>query len=341
VPRASARRRPDRRALCGVGASALARRRRAHRGPGAPGYTYAYDWAYDAGEIAERIASGHLYGWVCEVEDGEVVGHFGIHRASADSRIAEAGLVMIDSRFRGRHLGTELGVQMARWAWEAGMLGVVGSATTAHPYSQRPVLNAGGHELCLMLGAIPARVIYEGVEPTGRRIAALITFNRLRDLPQRPIYVPERHTTMLRRIHELNQLGGDFTSDGATEPEGESRFSLYTRPDHDLVASIDVHAAGADLADAVAERLRRLRRAGIDIVHADLPLSHPTTPAACAALEGLGFFFAGVAPVDDAAGFRLRLQHMADVEVVRDDIVVASEFGAELLDYVLEARPDA
>jgi hypothetical protein len=303
------------------------------------GYTYANDWAHDADEIAGCIASGHLYGWVCEA-GGEVIGHFGIHRASPESRIAEAGLVMIDSRFRGGHLGTELGVQMAKWAWEAEMLGVFGEATTAQPYSQRPVLNGGGHELCLLLGYIPAGVAYDGVEPTGRRIAALVTFNRLRDLADLPIHAPQRHAQMLRRIYDLNQLGGAFVNGSAAELEGRSRCSFCTRPDHDL-ASIDVHAAGADLTDAVAERLRSLRRSEIQVIHADLPLSHPTTPAACEALEALGFSFAGVAPVDDADGFRLRLQHLPDVEVVRDDIVLASEFGEELLDYVLKVRPDA
>jgi hypothetical protein len=100
-----------------------------------------------------------------------------------------------------------------------------------------------------------------------------------------------------------------------------------------------VHATGADLAPAVAERVRRLRRAAIEVAHADLPLAHPTTPAACAALEGIGFSFAGVAPADDEAGFRLRLQHLPGVDVVRDDITVVSDFGAELLNYVLAARP--
>lgn len=301
------------------------------------GYTYASDWAYNPEEIAERIASGNLYGWVCE-SDGEVVGHFGIHRSSPQSRIAEAGLVMIDSRFRGRHLGTDLGVEMAKWAWEAEMLGIYGEATTAHPFSQRPVITAGGHELCLMLGYIPAGVLYEGVEPTGRRIAAIITFNRLRDLPDLPVYAPDRHAEMIGRIFELNQLGGAPAPSGGAKPAGKSRFSVYTRPDHDF-ASVDVHKAGDDLAAEVAKRLRRFRRAGIEVVQADLPLSHATTPSACTALEELGFSFAGVAPVDDEAGFRLRLQHLPDVEVVRDDITVVSEFAEELVDYVISERP--
>jgi serine/threonine-protein kinase RsbW len=226
---------------------------------------------------------------------------------------------------------------MAKWAWDAGMLGIFGEATTAHPYSQRPVLDAGGHELCLMLGYIPARVVYAGVEPTGRRVAAVVTFSRLREVPATQVHAPRRHTEVLRRIYELNELGAAFADGGAARLDGESRFSLHTRPDHDL-ALIDVHAAGADLADAVAVQLRRLRGAGIEVAHADLPLSDPATPAACEALEALGFSFAGVVPNDDDAGFRLRLQHLPDVEVLRDDITVISDFGTELLDYVLEAR---
>jgi hypothetical protein len=303
------------------------------------GYSYASDWAYRADVIDEQLQSGVLHGWVGEC-CGCVVGHICIRRDPPDARFGEAGLAMIEPRFRHQNLGGRLGLAMSTWAYEQGLLGIFGEATTIHPFSQRASLKGGGHELAIMVGYIPA-MSYEGIGETGRRIAAALVLLKLRPLPVRAVHAPARHREILRRIYAINQLEGDFV-DGAAEPRrptGDSRFSLRARADYDL-AIIDVHRPGADLGDVAAERLRRLRGGAVRVIHADLPLSAPETPAACGVLEGLGFFFAGVAAVDDDQGYRLRLQYLNDVEVVPEDIKVASDFGRELRDYVLAARPD-
>jgi hypothetical protein len=68
----------------------------------------------------------------------------------------------------------------------------------------------------------------------------------------------------------------------------------------------------------------------------------PETPFACDELEGLGFFFAGVFPSGEDAGWRLRLQHLdPQVEIRRDDVQVASDFATDLRDYVLDSRSSA
>ena len=66
------------------------------------------------------------------------------------------------------------------------------------------------------------------------------------------------------------------------------------------------------------------------------PLSHPGAGQFCAALETLGFFFAGVIP-DLAGDDVLRLQYLNAVEADVESAQIASEFGKELFAYVVQA----
>jgi hypothetical protein len=97
---------------------------------------------------------------------------------------------------------------------------------------------------------------------------------------------------------------------------------------------------GADLVSQVEYRLRELRTRHIDCIYIDLPLSDPATPQYCASLEMLGFFFGAIIP-EHAGGDILRLQYLNNVDVRVGEIVTASEFGRELLDYVLRGRENA
>jgi serine/threonine-protein kinase RsbW len=71
-------------------------------------------------------------------------------------------------------------------------------------------------------------------------------------------------------------------------------------------------------------------------------LSDPAARLACAPLEALGFFFAGIIPELDGDDV-LRLQYLHDVEADVDSVQIASDFGTELFAYVvaaMRARPD-
>ena len=88
--------------------------------------------------------------------------------------------------------------------------------------------------------------------------------------------------------------------------------------------------------DIVRARLRELCLQRVDWICVDLPLSHPGAGQFCAALEALGFFFAGVIP-DLADDDVLRLQYLNEVEAEVESAQIASEFGKELFAYVVQA----
>jgi hypothetical protein len=159
----------------------------------------------------------------------------------------------------------------------------------------------------------------------------------LRPDPDHEVHAPPRHREILRRIYERCELNGNFVEDGERrEPSGSTRVDVSVEVERSL-ARLDVTRIGSDLTEATGLQLERLERGGIATAYVDLPLSLPETPSACDELERLGFFFAGVFPSGEDSGWRLRLQHLdADAELHRDDIEVASEFAADLRDYVLD-----
>jgi GNAT superfamily N-acetyltransferase len=275
--------------------------------------------------------------WVAVDPDGAIVGHAAIHREHPDQRLGEGGAAVVDPAFRHHGVALKLGLAALEWVKEQQLFGIFGFATTRHPYSQKAVIDIGGREVGLMLGFVPASVVYRSIEEGGRgRAAVMVMYQRLGANPAQGVHAPRRHREMLRRIYDDAQLSGDFI-DTARPPErtSQSQMSVSVQTDRKF-AHLDITQIGADLGDVVGLQLEGLARGGITTAYVDLPLSLPQTPHASDELERLGLLFVGVFPVDDDAGMRLRLQHIGpDVVLEPDDIKVASDFGAELRDYVL------
>ena len=67
-----------------------------------------------------------------------------------------------------------------------------------------------------------------------------------------------------------------------------------------------------------------------------MPLSEPGAAQVCASLEALGFFFSGIVP-DLVGDDILRLQYLNDVEIDVASAQIASDFGKDLIAYVVRA----
>ena len=116
-----------------------------------------------------------------------------------------------------------------------------------------------------------------------------------------------------------------------------TRLDVSVHRDHNL-AVMEVREFGADFIETVEARLRDLVHHGLDCIYVDLPLAAPPTRPLGGQLESLGFFFGGVFPNRAADGDVLRLQYLNGIEVDRGDVAVASDFGQDLLDYVMVSR---
>ncbi|MBD0357571.1 MAG: hypothetical protein ICV57_10430, partial [Rubrobacter sp.] len=159
-------------------------------------------------------------------------------------------------------------------------------------------------------------------------------YMRTNDEPGRIIYPPDAYREAIQRVVEHNGLRR--TVEDGSEMPPSSRMGVDVRQDHNA-AFLRIEEPGADLEELVRLRLRELCLHRVDCIYADLPLSHAATSRAGAGLGDLGFFFGGVIPEAHAGGGDiLRLQYLNEVEVERDVVRTASDFGQELLLMVFE-----
>ena len=88
------------------------------------GESYIDPAQYDADEIARSIAEGRRHAIAAVARDGEVVGHIGLTLRRAGDVTADAGMTLVDPRFRGRKLARAISLALGRRAIELGLVGM-------------------------------------------------------------------------------------------------------------------------------------------------------------------------------------------------------------------------
>lgn len=305
-------------------------------------YGYSYDWddIYYPDRIRELQESRLMSSCVAVTTEGEFVGHLAAMLEHPDSLVGEAGQAVVDPRFRGHHLFPKMKTFMAEQCKNGGMYGLYSEATAVHPYSQKGNLRLGAGETGFLLGYIPPSVSYKeiGEDRAGRRGSVTLFYMRTNEEPEREIYPPARYRDAVRRVVEHNELQRKVANgpDDGPEMPDSSRVDVRVRRDHNL-AFIRVSEPGEDLRELLRFRLRELCLHRLDAIYVDLPLSHLATQTCGDRLWELGFFFGGILP-ELRSGDVLRVQYLNNVEVERDDVCTASDFGEELLNLIFEQR---
>lgn len=304
------------------------------------GYTYQHHEFYRPDLVRQVLADGTMRSWVGVAGDGEVVGHVALVVEQADSLVAEGGRAMVDPRYRGHHVMKQMVGLRGEFVGQVDLYGIFADSVTAHTASQKLY---GGPEqpvTGVLLGYLPPTVAFRRIhrdDTAARRQAVVMSYHPRREHEELTVYPPAVATDVLRRIYDAHDLPRPFGAGRAPDPGSTSR--IESREWRDIgSALIIVDEPGADLRDVVRARLRSMRGIGIEVVYADLPLAHPGTPAAGAVLNDLGFAFGGVIPLLRDGSDVLRMQHVGDLDVVRDEIQLVSTMAQDLLDFILERR---
>jgi len=306
------------------------------------GYTYANGDVYFPDRVRELLESGLLIPHVALSPDNEVIGHIAIRKEYPDARIGERGQAVVDPRYRGYGLLNKLISASVENARAMGMYGTYGEAVTAHIYSQKAAFSMGACETGVLLGFTPATMFFKKIQDGNRqqRQTAVLLYTRLNEEPCRDVYPPFHHEAVIRRIYERNNFRRNIMKAldvrKLTDVPPSSQVDVRVQTDASRAFML-VKQYGADLGELVKFRLRELCLRRIDCIYIDLSLSHPATQKFCASLEMLGFFFAGVIP-EMSDGDVLRLQYLNNVDVDLENTQIASDFGKEMLDYVIKAR---
>jgi hypothetical protein len=299
------------------------------------GETYPVRWAYDADEVARRISAGLLTSAIAETSDGELLCHSGLSLAAPDDVIGHAGQALTLPAARGRHIFTAVKRYLVEWVTLRGLVGMYSEATAAHPYSQRALLDLGGHETGFLLGFIPESVDNSVSAPSRGRNSAALFFLRLHPGHERVLYAPVRHREIVRDTIEICDFPAQLAEAPVrTDLPPSSQLQVVIRPG-DNVAIVTVSQAGNDLTVRVDAERSRLFSEGIDALYVDLPLDRPESAHVSDSLEELRLSYSGIFPNHKAAGDVLRLQCLRKATALSHDVVVASAHGTALLEYVL------
>jgi hypothetical protein len=300
------------------------------------GDSYPVLWAYDADEVARRIAAGILTSAIAETADGELLCHSGLLLDTPDDVIGHAGQALTLPAARGRHIFTTVKRYLVDWATTRGLVGMYSEATAAHPYSQQALLKLGGHETGFMLGFIPDSVDNNAASaPSRGRQSAALFFLRMRPGHERMLYVPSRHRAIVSDTIEICASRAHL-AEAPDRPDLPPTSQLHLENDPgDNVAVLTVSQAGADLTSRVGAERSRLFAGGVDALYVDLPLDRPESAHVSDALGELHLSYSGVFPNNQAAGDVLRLQCLRNATAWSHDVAVVSPHGAALLEYVI------
>ncbi len=299
------------------------------------GETYPVRWTYDADEVARRISAGLLISSVAETSEGELLCHSGLSLAAPDDVVGHAGQALTLPAARGRHIFTAVKRYLVEWVTSLGLVGMYSEATAAHPYSQKALLDLGGHETGFLLGFIPESVDNSVSAPRPGRQSAALFFLRVRPGKRRTIYAPTRHRDIVRDTIEICAFRAQL-ADAPVRSDLPSRSQIHveTRPG-DNVAVLTVSQAGYDLTARVDAQRSQLFSEGVDALYVDLPLDQPESAHVSESLESLKLSYSGIFPNNKAAGDVLRMQCLRNATALSHDVVVASPHGTALLEYVL------
>jgi hypothetical protein len=299
------------------------------------GETYPVLWAYDPDEVARRISAGLLISAIAETTDGELLCHSGLSLAGPEDVVGHAGQALTLPPARGRHIFTAVKRYLIEWATSRRLVGMYSEATAAHPYSQKALLDLGGHETGIMLGFIPESVDNSVSAPSPGRQSAALFFLRLRPGKERMLYAPSRHRAIVEDTIEICDFRAHLAEAPVrTELPPSSQLRVETRPG-DNVAVLTVSQAGEDLTAQIEAERSRLFSEGVDALYVDLPLDQPESAHVSESLEELKLSYSGIFPNNKAAGDVLRLQCLRKATVLSHDVVVASPHGTALLEYVI------
>jgi serine/threonine-protein kinase RsbW len=295
------------------------------------GFSYVRDTIYRPEMFEEMLQEGLIISAVALTPDGEVVAHVALSRHSTQDKIADSGQAITDPRLRGRSLFTSLKQLLAEEGKRIGLLGLYSESVTIHPYTQKANLKLGAVETALILGFAPATVQFRQIAESAVRSAAMMTYLRLNEEPERRVFFPPHHGDLLREICARLSLRREILQE-EEELSGESLFDVTVIPEL-TAAHFCVHRAGEGFGHEVIKRLQPA-----DVTYLDLPLAEPSTPAACRAVEEEGFCLAGIIPEAHPSGDVLRLQKLHGPMQPEESICAASDWGARLKAYVLAQR---
>jgi anti-sigma regulatory factor (Ser/Thr protein kinase) len=302
------------------------------------GYTYANDFMYFPEQIESLLKSGLMLSSGAYNSRNELIGHVGFIFSAPGAKVAESGEAVVDPRYRGRGIFQMMKNYLKDFVTQQNVVGIYGEAVTVHPYSQKGSIELGGRETGFLLGYSPGTVKFESISENERprRQSVAMMFTPLLSSGPETIYVPEAYEKIMAEIYSRLEYERNIIAENSrTGVKGKhpGAASVSIRHDHNQ-ARIIIERIGRKTIDEIRFHLKHLTVERFDCIYVDLPVKQKGAGYVGSVLREMGFFFGCVIP-EYGDGDVFRLQYLNNVEISRDDIKTASDFGQKLLDTIM------
>lgn len=283
------------------------------------GTSYVAGYFYGPGELRERIASGRLRSVIAETTEGQIVGHMGLTVRHPEARTVDAGNTIVDPAFRGQRIVQQLGLALNVLCEDEGFLGYHHYPTTVHPIMQQLSVADKGTETGVMLAYVPAGTEYRELEgaPLTERPAATVVWRPFAACPSRTVYIPDDYAAITASTYAHANLDRDLGVPLPTVVTHETDLTVRDDQRRGLL-HVDVHRPGLDLPGRVEETIATSGTA--EVVHVDLRMDDPSSPAAAELLRKQRFLFCAVLP-EYLQGDILRLQRLRNPALPRPNLI--------------------
>ncbi len=291
---------------------------------------------YYPDRVREMLKIGELFSVVAEAECGELIAHFALVGDMSNSLVQELTYTVIDGNFKSKGVLKGLDMLLTN-AKDRNVYAVTSYAVTNHVHSQRGLQKEGFSENALFLSLSPASCNTDKYEEgLPDRIANLSYSKYLGPVSLKPLFIPCNHQAMILNIYA--QMGFEpVVADESTFSDVQGGASRI-RTDVELKEGwmlVSVHEYGDETFSHVRSEIYKSRAQGIPSIQVLLPLADAATPTMCGKFEEMGFFFAGICPGFDGSE-NLALQYLNGVDSGFDSVLMLTEFGTKLKNYVRE-----
>ena len=301
------------------------------------GYSYGYELLYYPEKLAALNESGQVHSAVAVINGEEIVGHCALISWDMNSAIAEMGQGVVKPEYRSQGCFVKLTEYLLERAKSLGLTGVFGQAVTNHTYSQQVGHRFGLRDCALILGYIPMTVKFrELTEDLTQRGSLIVHFRYLGRPAQLPLYAPENHAEMIRKLYSNVGYVPEFGNAGDKGFQIEDSHSIIRTTTIGALnfARIEINSYGTRVVEELRSTTKELCLKGTSVINLYLDLSDPGTFHLTAEFERLGFFFAGILPAAARRGDALILQYLNNLSIDYDQIHVASDVAKELISYI-------
>ncbi len=303
------------------------------------GYTYANEFMYYPEQIEARLSSGVMNSAGAYNSSGELIGHLGFIYGSEGARVVESGEAVVDPRYRGRGIFQKMKDYLREYVAAKNVIGIYGEAVTIHPYSQKGSIELGGRETGFLLGYSPGTVTFHSISETERprRQSVAFMYTPVAPAEGRKIYVPLVYKDLIATIYErldFDRILIPEDESAGLRRRGKGSTTICFRHDHNQ-AFIRIDKPGRKTLGEIRFQLKHLTVERFDCLYLDVPMREKGSGYIASEARKLGFFFGCIIP-EYSDGDVLRLQYLNNVEISKDDIKTASEFGEKLLDRIFE-----